>query len=53
MKHVRENVVIALLIAALIVVAFWGIPLLLMLLTAGIAVIAYLTFVPASWEHYT
>jgi hypothetical protein len=53
MKHVRENVVIAPLIAALIVVAFWGIPLPLMLLTAVIAVIAYLAFVPALWEHYT
>ena len=41
------------LIAALIIVAFWGIPLPLMLLTAVIAVIAYLAFVPALWEHYT
>jgi hypothetical protein len=53
MKHVRENVAIAFLIAALIVVAFWGIPLPLALLTAVIAVIAYLAFVPALWERYT
>jgi hypothetical protein len=52
MKHVRENVAIALLIAVLIIIAFWGIPLPLMLLTAVIAVIAYLAFVPALWERY-
>jgi hypothetical protein len=52
MKHVRENVAIALLIAVLTIIAFWGIPLPLMLLTAVIAVIAYLAFVPALWERY-
>jgi hypothetical protein len=51
MKHVKENVAVALLLVVLIVVAFWGIPLPLLLLTAVIAVIAYLAFVPALWEH--
>jgi hypothetical protein len=51
MKHLRENIAIALLIAVLIVVVFWGIPLPLLLLTVVIAVIAYLAFVPALWEH--
>lgn len=33
MKHVKENVAVALFLAALIVVAFWGIELRLLLLT--------------------
>ncbi len=52
MKHVKENVAVALLIAALIVVAFWGIELHLLLLTVIVAGIAYLAFVPAIWEHW-
>jgi uncharacterized membrane protein YGL010W len=50
MKNVRENVAIALLIAVLIIVAFWSVEIRLGLLTAIIAVIAYLAFVPALWE---
>ncbi len=55
MKHVKENVAVALLIVALIVVAFWGIELHLLLLMVIVAVIAYLAFVPALWErrHHT
>ncbi len=52
MRHVRENVAVALLIAALIVVAFWGIELHLLLLMIVVAVIAYLAFIPAFWERY-
>ncbi len=51
MRHVKENVAVALLIAALIVVAFWGIELRLLALMVVVAVIAYLAFVPALWEH--
>ncbi len=51
MRHVKENVAIALLIAALTVVAFWGIELHLLALMIVVAVIAYLAFVPALWEH--
>jgi len=50
MKNVRENVAIAFLIAVLIIVAFWSVEIRLGLLTAIIAVIAYLAFVPALWE---
>ncbi len=52
MKHVKENVAVALLIAALIVIAFWGIELHLLLLMVIVAAIAYLAFVPALWERY-
>ncbi len=52
MRHIQENVAIALLIAALIVVAFWGIELHLLLLMVVVAVIAYLAFIPALWERY-
>jgi hypothetical protein len=51
MKHVKETVAVALLLAALIVVAFWGIELRLLLLTVVIAVIARLAFTPAVWGH--
>ncbi|MGZ4951748.1 MAG: hypothetical protein ACXV5K_12045 [Halobacteriota archaeon] len=51
MRHVKENVAVALLIAAMIVVAFWGIELHLLALMVVIAVIAYLAFVPALWEN--
>ncbi|MGZ4902833.1 MAG: hypothetical protein ACXVI3_05930 [Halobacteriota archaeon] len=51
MRHVKENVAVALLIAALTIVAFWGIELHLLALMVVIAVIAYLAFVPALWEH--
>ncbi|MGZ8876118.1 MAG: hypothetical protein ACXW1F_06505 [Halobacteriota archaeon] len=51
MKHVKENVAVALLLAALIVVAFWGIELRLLLLTVVIVVIAWLAFMPAFWER--
>ncbi len=51
MKNVRENVAIASLIAVLIIVAFWSVEIRLGLLTAIIAVIAYLAFVPALWEE--
>jgi uncharacterized membrane protein len=50
MKNVRENIAIAFLIAVLIIVAFWSVEIRLGLLTAIIAVIAYLAFVPALWE---
>ncbi|MGZ8933042.1 MAG: hypothetical protein ACXW06_07180 [Halobacteriota archaeon] len=46
MKHVKENVAVALLLAALIVVAFWGIELRLLLLTVVIVVIACLALCP-------
>jgi hypothetical protein len=49
-KNVRENVAIAFLVAVLIIVAFWSVEIRLGLLTAVIAVIAYLAFVPALWE---
>ncbi len=52
MRHVKENVAVALLIAALIIIAFWGIELHLLALMVVIAVIAYLAFVPALWEHH-
>ncbi len=52
MRHIKENVAVALLIAALILVAFWGIELHLLLLTVIVAAIAYLAFVPALWEHW-
>ncbi len=52
MRHIRENVAIALLIAALIVVAFWGIELHLLLLMVVVAGVAYLAFVPALWEQH-
>ncbi len=52
MRHIPENVAIALLIAALIVVAFWGIELHLLLLMIVVAVVAYLAFIPALWERY-
>ncbi len=52
MRNVKENVAVALLIAALIIVAFWGIELHLLLLVLITAVIGYLIFVPAVWEHY-
>ncbi len=52
MRHIPENIAVALLIAALIVVAFWGIELHLLLLMITVAVIAYLAFVPALWERY-
>ncbi len=52
MRHISENVAIALLIAALIVVAFWGIELHLLALMIVVAVIAYLAFIPALWERY-
>ncbi len=51
MRHVKENVAIALLVAALVVVAFWGIELHLLLLMVVVAVIAYLAFIPALWER--
>ncbi len=51
MRHIPENVAIALLIAALIVIAFWGIELHLLALMVVVAVIAYLAFVPALWER--
>ncbi len=52
MRHVRENVAIALLIAALIILAFWGIELHLLALLIVIVVIAYMPWVPALWEHF-
>ncbi len=52
MRNIKENLAFALLIAALVVVAFWGIELHLLLLVLTTAVIAYLAFVPALWEHY-
>jgi uncharacterized membrane protein len=53
MKNVRENVAIAFLIAVLIIVAFWSVEIRLGLLTAIIAVIAYLAFVPACGRSAT
>ena len=50
MENVREHVAVALLIAALILLAFWGIELRLGLLVAIIAIIGYMAFVPALWE---
>ncbi len=51
MRHVKEDVAIALLVAALITVAFWGIELRLLALMIIVAVIASLAFLPALWEH--
>ena len=51
MKHVKENVVVALLLAALIVVAFWGIELSSSPTYCFIVVIACLAFMPAFWER--
>ncbi len=51
MRHVKEDVAIALLVAALITVAFWGIELRLLELMVIVAVIASLAFLPALWEH--
>lgn len=51
MRHVKENVAIALLIAALTILAFWDIELRLLALLVVIAVVAYPAWVPALWEH--
>ncbi len=51
MKRIKEHVAVALLIAALVIVAFWGIELHLLLLTVIVAAIAYIAFMPAIWER--
>ncbi len=52
MEHIRENVAVALLVAALVIVAFWGVTLHLLALLVVVVVVAYLPWAPAVWEHF-